>query len=257
MPLVNGIAAFRDAMSECSDEYALIGGGACSVLFGEVGEEFRLTKDLDIVILTDKGGGSGFARRLWRFVLDGGYRPWKRADEKCVYYRFNLPEDSPHVTTFPEQIELFARHPDFQLEDEESEITPLPFEEGVSSLSAIILDDGYYDFIRRGVSKVGGIPLLDALHIIPLKMRAHVDLNHRHDEGQHVNEKDLTKHRKDVAALSRLLTPNDTLPLPGQIQIDAKAFSEVFERYIDHLTNHKQKRRLLDDLQTLRRVYLA
>ena len=58
------------------------------------------------------------------------------------------------------------------LEDETSEVAPLSFDGAVSSLSAIILDDGYYEFIRDNATNVEGITLLDALHIIPLKMRA-------------------------------------------------------------------------------------
>ena len=51
MPVVAGIDAFRDAMAGFEDKYVLIGGGACSLLFEGTPQEFRLTKDLDIVIL--------------------------------------------------------------------------------------------------------------------------------------------------------------------------------------------------------------
>ncbi|WP_268878517.1 hypothetical protein [Enorma shizhengliae] len=40
MPTVNGIEAFRDAMASHNDEYVLIGGGACSILFDAVGDSF-------------------------------------------------------------------------------------------------------------------------------------------------------------------------------------------------------------------------
>lgn len=87
MPIVNGIEAFRDAMAVCNDTYVLIGGGACSILFDEVGEQFRLTKDLDIVILADGKTGRDFARHFWRFMRDGGYMPWQRTEGRCTYYR--------------------------------------------------------------------------------------------------------------------------------------------------------------------------
>lgn len=51
MPLVAGIDAFRDAMAGHEDKYVLIGGGAFSLLFEGLPQEFRMTKDLDIVIL--------------------------------------------------------------------------------------------------------------------------------------------------------------------------------------------------------------
>ena len=66
MSVVNGIEAFKVAMAGHEHEYALIGGGACSILFDASGESFRATKDLDVVVLTD-AGGAGFARALWRF----------------------------------------------------------------------------------------------------------------------------------------------------------------------------------------------
>lgn len=255
MPTVNGIEAFRDAMANHDDEYVLIGGGACSILFDAVGDSFRMTKDLDIIVLTDVRGGSEFASDLWAFVKQNGYECWKQADGACAYYRFNLPQDSPRLLQVPEQIELFARHPDFALEDEDSVIAPLHFDEGISSLSAIILDDGYYEFIRSHVTVVGGVPLLMPLHIIPLKMRAHIDLNQKHQDGYHVNEKDLTKHRKDVADLSRLLAPDDVLPLQGQMREDAEIFLVDFEQYAERETSRKKRRQLEKALETLRGTY--
>lgn len=166
MPRVAGIERFREAMSGHEGEYVLIGGGACSILFDEAGANFRLTKDLDIVVLVDDAGPS-FGRAVWGFVREGGYEAGKRREGGCTYYRFTLPEDSPNTGAFPGEIELFARHPDFELEDEGSHVAPLPFDGTVSSLSAIILDDGYYEFIRANVTTADGVPLLSALHIIP------------------------------------------------------------------------------------------
>ena len=256
MPVVGGIEAFREAMAEHEGEFVLIGGGACSILFDQEAVPFRATKDLDIVVLVDKGA-SGFARALWSFVNSNGYDCWRRAEGDCSYYRFVLPKGSPSATKLPEQIELFARHPDFALEDETSEITPLPFDEDVSSLSAIILDDGYYEFIRKHVSIVDGIPLLGALYIIPLKMRAHIDLNRKHRAGRHVNDKDLVKHRGDVAKLALLLPPADRLPLEGGMRDDAEAFIADFASYVQRQTNRKQRRELEGRLEVLRSTYLG
>lgn len=255
MPAVTGIEAFREAMAGHEDDYVLIGGGACSILFDLEAIPFRATKDLDIVVLTDSGA-DGFARALWSFVRRNGYNSWCRAEGDCSYFRFILPKDMPNIDRLPEQIELFARHPNFKLNNEESEIAPLPFDEDVSSLSAIILDDGYYEFITRNVRIVDGVPLLTALHIIPLKMRAHIDLNRRHRAGQHVNDKDLVKHRGDVSKLSRLLAPADRLPLSGAMREDAEEFLADFQNYVMRQTNRKLRRSLEGDLEALRTAYL-
>ncbi len=124
MPIVNGIEAFSHAMAAHANSYVLIGGGACSILFNEAGGDFRLTKDLDIVVLADHDD-PGFARDLWRFVKDGGYESGSRKEGGCTYYRFQLPKSSPRILELPGQIELFARHPDFTLSDESSAIAPL------------------------------------------------------------------------------------------------------------------------------------
>lgn len=166
MSKVRGIERFADAMSGCKGGYVLIGGGACSVLFDNEGDSFRATEDLDVVVIVD-GKGVEFATALWAFIKAAGYETGKVGDGRCTYYRFCLPEGSRQVLDYPGQIELFARHPDFVLEDETSEVAPLSFDGAVSSLSAIILDDGYYEFIRDNATNVEGITLLDALHTFP------------------------------------------------------------------------------------------
>ena len=40
MPRVTGIDSFREAMAGHEGEYVLIGGGACSMLFDEVGADY-------------------------------------------------------------------------------------------------------------------------------------------------------------------------------------------------------------------------
>ena len=143
MPVVRGAGRFAQAMSAHADDYVLIGGGACSILFDEAGQSFRATDDLDVVVAD--GSNAGFARALWAFVAEGGYEAGTRPTGRSTYYRFRLPEGSRNIASYPAQIELFARRPDFPLSSEASEVAPLPFDETVSSLSAIILDDECYE----------------------------------------------------------------------------------------------------------------
>lgn len=255
MPIVAGIEKIREVMAGHEGEYVLIGGGACSILFDEAGDSFRLTKDLDIVVLVDNAKPS-FGRAIWEFVRSGGYEAGRREDGGCVYYRFTLPEGSSNAGVYPGEIELFARHPDFTLGDEDAHVAPLPFDDTVSSLSAIILDDGYYEFIKRSSMSIEGISTLSALHIIPLKMRAHVDNHRLHDEGKMISEKVLRKHRADVARLVDLLPESARLPLDGQLRVDAEAFIADFEEYASRETNQKRRAMLGDSLKVLREVYL-
>lgn len=218
---ITGLRQFREALAGFEDDYVLIGGSACDLLMAEQGLAFRRTKDLDVVVLADSSDAA-FARAFWAFVRKGGYQPWCRRDGRVRFYRFLQPK-SPG---YPAMIELFARHPDFALSDENADVAPLPFDEDVSSLSAIVLDDIYYRFIKDGLVTIDGVSVLDAQHIIPLKIRAHVDLNDRKAHGQHVNETDLRKHRKDVFRLLPLIPEDARLPLPGKIATDAATFME-------------------------------
>lgn len=255
MSVVVGVEAFRQALEGHEAGYVLIGGAACSILFDEVGADFRLTKDFDVVVIVDDCG-SDFGRKVWDFVRDGGYKAGSRKDGSCTYYRFELPPDSPNAGLYPGEIELFARHPDFVITDEHAHIAPLPFDDAVSSLSAIILDDGYYEFIRENAVVVGGVSILKALHIIPLKMRAHVDNHRLHDEGIRIQNKVLRKHRADVVKLADLLTERDRLPLEGQMRADAEAFILDLEDYSSRVTRRKEKERLFETAEFLKFVYL-
>ena len=93
---------------------------------------------------------------------------------------------------------------------------------------------------------VEGVPVVDALHIIPLKMRAHIDLNDRPDRGERVNEKDLRKHRRDVLELAGLLADGDKLYLTGVMREDAERFLDDAELFAARTTNRKERNRSLD-----------
>lgn len=220
---VLGLDKFREALRGFEEAYVLIGGSACDLLLSEQGVGFRATKDLDVVVLVNRST-ERFAAAFWQFINDGGYEPWMQKDGSARFYRFV----NPRSAGYPRMIELFARHPDFSLANEASEIAPLPFDQNISSLSAILLNDDYYEFILEGLTTVNGISVLDEAHLIPLKMRAHIDLNDRHAQGlQQVNSADLKKHRKDVLRLLELVANDATLDLSDDMKNDAKRFIET------------------------------
>ena len=47
---MRGIDKFKERFAGHDGEYVLIGGGACDLLLGEAGQDFRATKDLDLVL---------------------------------------------------------------------------------------------------------------------------------------------------------------------------------------------------------------
>ena len=56
-------------------------------------------------------------------------------------------------------IELFTRKPDAIILPEDAVLTPLPIDEEISSLSAILLNDDYYDFLKQGRVRVPDVKM--------------------------------------------------------------------------------------------------
>lgn len=175
-----------------------------------------------------------------------------REDGGVRYYRFELPGEKRNGV-FPDQIELFSHKPPF-IDDASVSIAPLPFDGTLSSLSAIVLDEEYFRFLKDGIIDLDGVPVPDALHIIPLKMRAHIDLNDRHLRGERINQKDLRKHRKDVLDLSGLLASDASCPLIGGVARDAERFLDGLPAYVDGL-RRRDRANVMDASEFLHGVY--
>ena len=121
-------------------------------------------------------------------------------------------------------IELFSRAPEgFDL-GEGSRLTPLPIDETVASLSAILLDETYYALLKANLREIGGLPLLHEAAIIPFKARAYLDLSERKAAGERVDGGDVKKHRNDVFRLLQLLAADGAIDLPETITRDMRAF---------------------------------
>jgi hypothetical protein len=217
--VVRGIERFRDHFSAFSDRYVLIGGAAVDLLMSRAGIDYRVTKDLDVVLLVESLDAR-FGAALWGFIDAGGYEHQHRSSGKPCFYRFHSPTDD----SFPYMIELFARREGLVGRPGDAVVGRLPIAEEVSSLSAIMLDDDYYEFVRSGVTLLDGVPLLDALHLIPLKARAWVDLADRRARGEEVSSDDIRKHRADVVRLFQLLSADERLVLPKRIAADLAEF---------------------------------
>lgn len=80
-------------------------------------------------------------------------------------------------------IEIFSRNPDYIILEDDAYLTPLPIDEEVSSLSAILLNEEYYELLKTGQIIVDGIPVLRPTCLIPFKMKAYLDLSMRKKSG--------------------------------------------------------------------------
>jgi hypothetical protein len=219
--VVRGLDLFRERFKALGDRYVLIGGTACELIMEEAGLHFRATRDLDIVLCIETIDVD-FARAFWAFVKAGGYQIQESAEGKRRLYRFQKPSDP----AFPAMLELFSRAPDVLSIAEDSHLTPIPIEEEMSSLSAILLDDQYYAWIQSGRRMINGLPIVSPAHLIPLKARAWLDLRSRRESGEDIDSRAIQKHKNDVFRIFQVVDPDSNLNAPRRIVDDMRAFLE-------------------------------
>ena len=217
--MVKGLDRFREYFAGHEANYALIGGAACDILFGEAGLPFRATRDFDIVLCVEVVGAD-FGTVFAEFLDAGGYQARERSTGRREFYRFHRPSDD----TFPAMIELFARRPDTLLLSGGVRLSPIPVEEDVISLSAILLDGDYFEALKEARRVIEDVSLVDERVLIPLKARAFLDLSERRANGEKVDAKQTGKHRGDVFRLVQLLPGEGTLNLANPIRADVGEF---------------------------------
>jgi len=230
----------------------LIGGTACSLLLEDVGLAFRATKDLDIVLYTERLDPE-FVQAFWAFVRAGRYKNQQKNTGKSLFYRFQDPDDE----RYPSMLELFSRPLDALTLREDAHLTPIPVDGEISSLSAILLDTDYYDLIQSGKRQVAGLPVVTAPYLIPLKARAWLDLSERRQAGQQIDERAIRKHRNDIFRLYQIVEPDRSVLLPESIQGDLRRFLArmAAEPAIDLKSLGLRNARLDEVFHLLREIY--
>lgn len=216
--MVKGLARFRDHFASYQDHYVLIGGTASHLAMQEVGSDFRATKDLDIVLCLEALNVE-FAEQLWDFIKSGKYQHRQKSTGRTNFYRFTEPEEDD----YPFMLELFSRVPDvITLKDRDAELTPIPIDEEVSSLSAILLNEDYYHLIHENKHIIDELSTIGPECIIPLKARAYIDLSERKANGESVDSKNIKKHKNDIFRLFTILEPNLSILLTDAIKNDLR-----------------------------------
>lgn len=204
---MEGLGKFREAFEAFSENYVIIGGTACLIVMNETSVRARATHDIDMILIVEKMTAD-FARQFWQFVRDGGYRPEKRKQAEGETPKYEMYRFVNGRPGYPEMIELISRHPDILGEPKGLTIEPLPIDEDVSSLSAIVMDDDYYFFTVDHSELTNGISHADSAALVALKSRAYLNLLRDKANGKHINTKDIKKHRSDV--LKNVVIMEDT-----------------------------------------------
>ncbi|MDF2612205.1 MAG: hypothetical protein K0R92_3679 [Lachnospiraceae bacterium] len=203
--MIPGIDTFREKFKDYTDYYTIIGGTACDILLSEADLSFRATNDIDMILIMEDNFPE-FASVFWEYIKEGGYRcGWKN-------------DDNMH----------FSRKPGYHLEVDEG-VIPIYIDDDTSSLSAILLNDDFYNFMMSGRKVVNGIGVLGAEHLIPFKMYAWINMVDRKTAGEHVNERDLKKHKYDVFRLLQIVTAGTRVESYGLVK-------ESIQKFIDDIS---------------------
>lgn len=219
--MVRGLESFTTWFQDYSDQYVILGGTACDLLMSEEGFSFRGTKDIDLVLIVESLNRD-FGMHFWNYVTAGGYERKNKSNGTPQFYRFTNPQSKD----FPSMIELFSTSSDSIILPEHAVLTPLPIDDEVSSLSAILLESDYYEFLKMGRVRISGLTLLDALHLIPFKAKAWMDLCDRKENGELIDSKNIRKHKNDVFRLTELIDrfQENSIETPRKVISDMEEF---------------------------------
>ena len=215
--MVKGLDTFRKYFADYEEQYVLIGGAACDIVFESSETKFRATRDLDMVLVVEALTPE-FGESFWSFIVDGKYRNKASNGGKPQFYRFDKPGDD----SFPKMIELFCRNV-FKLENAEG-ITPIHIDDEISSLSAILLNHDCYKTLLDGKIIRNGLSVLRPEYIILFKAKAYLDLKERRQMGEAVDSSDIKKHKKDILRIAAELMLEKVIELPETVNEDIHMF---------------------------------
>ena len=77
---------------------------------------------------------------------------------------------------------------------------------------------------------IDGIPVLSPTCLIPFKVKAYLDLSMRKKNGEHVDSKNIKKHKNDVFRLAQVITADTRQVVSPEISEDMKQFLMLIEK---------------------------
>ncbi len=251
--MVHGLEKFKEYFGDYTNQYVFIGGTACDILMDELGAPFRATKDLDMVLIIE-ALDSSFGETFWKFVEDGGYQHRDKNEGENQFYRFSEPSN-PY---FPKMIELFSKQPNNLELKFDTGLTPIHIDESIVSLSAILLNDAYYNSLVKGKRTVDGYSLIEIETVILFKIKAWLDMKERKNAGEQVDTKNIKKHKNDIFRLLANVTPSSKIETAEEIQNDIIQFIEQINEDKPELKNLGIRGTSLDEmLEILGNIFLG
>jgi hypothetical protein len=222
--MVVGLDTFSVHFKDFQESYIIIGGTACDIIIEDAGFVPRATDDIDIILIVEALSPE-FVAKFWEFIKLGKYAVQQKNDDERNCYRFAIPA-SPN---YPKQLELFCKVPDVIDANEGAHLTPIPVEEGLSSMSAILLDEEYYNYTIEHSEIKEGVHFAAPHTLICLKAFAFLNNTERKAAGQNVRTVDIKKHKYDVFRMIMMLKENDQFSLPETIKSNMQKFADTIK----------------------------
>ena len=221
--MVNGLDTFRRYFQAYSNDYVIIGGVACELALDSLHLEFRPTDDFDIVIVSENLN-RGFGTALKQFIKAGKYSvQHRKSNNKPTFFRFLNPMDD----SFPSKLELATVKPS---NDWKWDFAPLDISDEHSSLSAILFETDFYNFILDNAIVYNGISTMSLEGLLPLKCLAFLELSQQENPSPKTIA-NIEKHRQDIFRLAEIL-PNNSFPLPENVASITKEALNSFSNKI-------------------------
>ena len=246
---------FTEHFAEHTEHYVLIGGTACDRHFSQRELPFRVTKDLDIILVVE-ALDDAFVQHFYEFVRAGEY-VLAEVDGKKTFYRFIEPK----AKGYPYMLELFSRNQGMlSAPPEEIHITDIETGEDVSSLSAILMNDDYYNLTMENSPLVDGLRVASEACLVVLKTRAYFGNLELKEKGVDIQDDKIYKHKKDVMRLLAVIDPGFRFPVPDSMRPDIENFIAVMDAENEAIQQSLKAMKIeaapADLIEVMRKVFL-
>ena len=246
--MVKGLEKFKEHFARFTDNYVIIGGTACDIILRDTDMRPRATDDIDMILVIEKMTPE-FGQCFWDFIVLGEYvtRQRKREDKEPVteLFRFINPKEG-----FPVQIELLSKYPDVLGEPTGFHLTPIPIGEKIPSLSAILLDEEYYNQVIGSSIIEDDVRIANPLSLLCLKVRAFLNLTEEKKTNPDVRSSDIKKHRDDVFKLLAMrIDPFTPVELSSTMKNELATFISMMEESLPNQSLRDSLQRTDSDIQ--------
>jgi hypothetical protein len=246
--MVKGLEKFKEHFAGFEDNYVIIGGTACDITLRDTDMRPRATDDIDMILVIEKMTPE-FGKRFWEFIELGEYttRERKREEKEPVteLFRFINPKEG-----FPVQIELLSRYPDVLGEPTGFHLAPIPVGEEIPSLSAILLDEEYYNQVIGNSVIEDSVRIANPLSLLCLKVKAFLNLTEEKKTNPNVRSTDIKKHRDDVFKLLAMrIDPFTPVELSETMKNELTTFVGMMETSLPNQSLRDSLQRTDSDIQ--------